>query len=128
MGRIFKPFLSGLMAFLVLASTVSWTVDKHVCMGRVLDISLFAHAQDCGMDPGMEIDCCDDESFTVQGQDDLKQSFDTHQLDPQVFSPAPLPSQFFTYVWEMDGNTAFRDYSPPPLLRDVQVLHQTFLI
>lgn len=73
------------MAILLLASTVSWTVDKHICMGRVMDISLFTHADDCGMDMDMEKSCCDDETFTVQGQDDLKISFENFNLDQQVF-------------------------------------------
>ncbi|WP_235856455.1 HYC_CC_PP family protein [Flagellimonas oceanensis] len=41
MKQFFHQIVSSLMALLVLASTVSWTVDKHICMGRVMDISLF---------------------------------------------------------------------------------------
>lgn len=66
------------MALLVLLSTVSWTVEKHLCMGRVMDVALFGHAEDCGMETNLaafgETDnhCCEDESFTLEGQDDLK--------------------------------------------------------
>ena len=62
------------MALLVLVSTVSWTVDKHLCMGRVMDISFFADAESCGMEKAaalmekkMENHCCGDETFTILG-------------------------------------------------------------
>ncbi|WP_318345317.1 HYC_CC_PP family protein [Flagellimonas baculiformis] len=128
MKQILHQFISSLMALLVLVSTVSWTVDKHLCMGRVMDISFFAHADDCGMDMDMESSCCDDESFTVQGQDDLKMSFDNFSLDQQLFLVSFVHSYFYLFEAEAEENNAFVDYSPPPLIRDVQVLHQTFLI
>ncbi len=118
------------MALLVLASTVSWTVDKHICMGRVMDISLFAHADDCGMDmdKDMEKSCCDDESFTVQGQDDLKISFEKFDLDQQVFLVSFVQTYFQLFEIDSEEPHSFNEYNPPPLIRDVQVLDQTFLI
>jgi len=130
MKQVFHQILSSLMALLVLASTVSWTVDKHICMGRVMDISLFAHADDCGMDMDMdkEKSCCDDESFTVQGQDDLKISFENFSLDQQVFLVSFVHTYFLLFEIGSDEPTPFSEYNPPPLIRDVQVLDQTFLI
>ena len=118
------------MAILVLASTVSWTVDKHICMGRVMDISFFAHADDCGMNMDMEMEksCCNDESFTVQGQDDLKISFEKFDLDQQVFLISFVQSYFQLFEIDSEEPSSFREYNPPPLIRDVQVLDQTFLI
>lgn len=116
------------MALLVLASTVSWTVDKHICMGRVMDISFFAHADDCGMDMDMEKSCCDDESFTVQGQDDLKISFEKFDLDQQVFLVSFVQTYFQLFKTDSEEPYAFNEYNPPPLIRDVQVLDQTFRI
>ncbi|MHA7830662.1 MAG: HYC_CC_PP family protein [Flagellimonas sp.] len=128
MKQIFHQILFSLMALLVLASTVSWTVDKHICMGRVMDISFFAHADDCGMDMKMEKSCCDDESFTVQGQDDLKLSFENFSLDQQVFLVSFVQTYFQLFETDSDEPTPFSEYNPPPLIRDVQVLDQTFLI
>ncbi|WP_242527906.1 HYC_CC_PP family protein [Allomuricauda sp. CAU 1633] len=128
MKQIFHQIVSSLMALLVLASTVSWTVDKHICMGRVMDISLFSHADDCGMDMDMEKSCCDDESFTVQGQDDLKISFEKFDLDQQVFLVSFVQTYFQLFEIDSEEPHAFNEYNPPPLIRDVQVLDQTFLI
>ncbi len=116
------------MALLVVASTISWTVDKHLCMGRVMDISLFSHADDCGMSQNMEKTCCDDESFTVKGQDDLKMSFNDLNLDQQIFIVVLVESYFNLLESNKEAPDAFKEYSPPPLIRDVQVLDQTFLI
>nr|WP_293280366.1 hypothetical protein [Allomuricauda sp.] len=128
MRQFFHQIASLLMALLLMASTVSWTVDKHICMGRVMDISFFAHADDCGMDMDMETSCCDDESFTVQGQDDLKISFENFDLDQQVFLISFVQTYFQRFEVELEEPNSFIAYNPPPLLRDVQVLDQTFLI
>ncbi|MEY8779474.1 hypothetical protein AB9K32_03555 [Allomuricauda sp. XS_ASV26] len=128
MKQFFHQIVSSFMALLVLASTVSWTVDKHICMGRVMDISFFAHADDCGMDMDMEKSCCDDESFTVQGQDDLKISFEKFDLDQQVFLVSFVQTYFQLFKTDSEEPHAFNEYNPPPLIRDVQVLDQTFRI
>ncbi|WP_375325491.1 hypothetical protein [Flagellimonas sp. GZD32] len=130
MKQIFHQILSSLMALLVLASTVSWTVDKHICMGRVMDISLFAHADDCGMnmDMDMEKSCCDDETFTVQGQNDLKISLEKFDLDQQIFLVSFVQTYFQLFHFDAEEPSTFNEYNPPPLIRDVQVLDQTFLI
>ncbi|MHA7864053.1 HYC_CC_PP family protein [Flagellimonas marinaquae] len=128
MKQIFHQIVSSLMALLLMASTVSWTVDKHICMGRVMDISLFSHADDCGMDMDMETSCCDDESFTVQGQDNLKISFENFELDQHAFLTSFVQTYFQLFEVELEQPSSFIAYNPPPLIRDVQVLDQTFLI
>lgn len=129
MKQFFHQILSSLMAFLVLASTVSWTVDKHICMGRVMDISLFSHADDCGMSSmDMEKSCCNDETFTVKGQHDLKISFDDISLEQQLFIVSFVQTYFHLIEVDSEEPNNFNDYNPPPLIRDIQILDQTFLI
>lgn len=129
MKQFFHQILSSLMALLVLASTVSWTVDKHICMGRVMDISLFSHADDCGMSSmDMEKSCCNDESFTVQGQHDLKITFDDFSLEQQLFIVSFVQAYFHLIEVDSEESNNFNDYNPPPLIRDIQILDQTFLI
>jgi len=134
--KAFQKIASLTMALLLLLSTVSWTVDKHLCMGRVMDVALFAKADDCGMNAAIEAmgatsdenHCCGDESFTVQGQDDLKISFNDFSFDEQLFLVA------FTHVYldllpEVQERIYSNEHYPPPLLiKDIQLLHETFLI
>ena len=77
----------------------------------------------------MEMDCCSDVEVVFEGQDDLKVvSFDQLSFDQQLFVTTFVYS-YINLFEGFDGNIIpFKDYSPPPLIRDVQVLDQTFLI
>ena len=134
MRAVLRQILSSMLALLVLLSTVSWTVDKHICMGKVVDIAFFAHADTCGMDMGadksfaFEKSCCDDETFTLQGQEDLKISFFDLDIEQQVFLVAYTYS-YLNIFQEIDVTSVTYLGHPPPLLdKDYQVLYETFLI
>jgi len=132
------------MAFVVLFSTMSFTVDMHYCGDTLVDFSLISKAKSCGMDSdsyqkqqpvkGCEnskmtsTSCCSDQQIVKEGKDDLKLSFDTLSFEQQTFVVA------FTYAYSnlFEGTESeevpFVAYPPPFVKRDVQVLHQTFLI
>jgi len=121
------------MAILLLSSTISWSVDKHLCMGRVMDVAFFHEAHGCGMDHGMgetmpEKSCCDDESFTITGQDVLNYSWDGFDFDAKVFlTTYAQPNLQFVKV--ASKRTVPEILYPPPLLvHDLNLLHDLFLI
>ena len=75
------------MAFVVLLTTMSFTVDMHYCGDSLVDFSIFTEAESCGMEkaqptescdnPSMtEKDCCTDQQLVKEGNQDLKISFD----------------------------------------------------
>ncbi|WP_241244275.1 HYC_CC_PP family protein [Flagellimonas marinaquae] len=136
MKQVFHQIMSAVMALMVLASTVSWTVDKHLCMGRVMDISLFLHADDCGMESAMtameddnvQNPCCEDESFTITGQDNLKLSWNDFDWDHQVFLVTFAHSYAELFVPLKERPLPNEQYPPPKLVKDIQVLDQVFLI
>lgn len=72
--------------------------------------------------------CCTDKQVVKEGSEDLKISFVQLSLEQHVFLTA------FTYTYldrfeEIDTQeTSFQDADPPFVRRDLQVLHQTFLI
>lgn len=120
------------MALLVLFSTVSFTIDKHFCGEILVDQAVFSEAQTCSMHGDMpassEEDCCDEEKVLIEGQKDLKISFNDLDLQQQVF----LASFTYSY-WELfeevpQQSIPFSSYSPPLLVKDFQVFHETFLI
>jgi hypothetical protein len=74
MQRIGLQIFSWAMSLLVLVSTVSWTVDQHICMGRVVSTAVFSEAAGCGMAMSEDNKCCDHKTDTLKGQDDLKHS------------------------------------------------------
>lgn len=121
------------MALLVLFSTMSFTVDKHFCGSFLVDQAVFSEAQTCHMKAapeGMtsEKDCCDEQKVLVEGQKDLKISFDDLEIPQQVF----IAGLTFSYLSLFEGieqqSIPFADYSPPILVYDIHLLDQTFLI
>lgn len=140
MKEILHKSISISMALLVLFSTLSFSVDMHSCGDYLVDFSVFGKADTCLMKTEktntsspcdlmeMELGCCSDEKLVIEGQDDLKISFDLLTFDQQLF----VISFAFYYINLFEGSddniVPFEDYNPPPLIRDVLVLNQIFLI
>lgn len=140
MLALFRKIVSITMAFIVLFSTLSFSVEMHYCGDHLVDFSFFEEADAClmkadNLNPGSEcsitkmaMDCCNDVQFSQDGQDDLKITFDHISFDQQLF----LTSFIYTYTTLFEGFDKniipFGDYSPPPLIRDIQILDQIFLI
>ncbi len=133
---VIKLFLhktfSILLTFLVLFSTVSFTIEKHFCGDVLVDVSVFVEAEKCEME-ALEVlqkkTCCKDEIDVIQGQDELKfSSFDDLEFEQQQF----LASFVYFYANLFEGLSQqivpHKNYSPPNLVRDIQVLNDTFLI
>ena len=132
----FQKVISSVMALLLLLSTVSWTLDKHICLGRVVDVALFSKAKDCGMAAAMaafeneaiENSCCDDESVTIHGQDDLKITYQDVNIAPDVFTLGDSPN-YLNIDFGPDLYLVLNEYYPPPkIVKDIQLLDEVFLI
>ena len=128
------------MALLVLFSTMSFSVDIHYCGDHLVDFSLSEKVDTCMMKAeisksssecavmDMGMGCCSDVEIVIEGQDDLKMSFDQLTFEQQLFATSFVYT--YTHLFEVfDENVVpFKNYSPPPLIRDIQVLDQSFLI
>ncbi|MFI1771974.1 HYC_CC_PP family protein [Thalassobellus citreus] len=135
-----KQFLhksfSILLALLVLFSTVSFTVEKHFCGDVLIDVSVFSEAQKCDMGSNemeqqtvKKMSCCKDEIEVVKGQDELKfSSFEDLHFEQQQF----IACAFYAYINLFESIEKqcipHKDYSPPNLVADIQVLDQVFII
>ena len=130
-----KVFSVGL-AFVVLCSTLSFTIEKHFCGDTLVDVSVFSESDKCKMEfleiTNEEIakkSCCKDEIDMVKGQDELiTNTFDDLNFEQQLF----VATFTYSYVNLFEGLPQLvvpnRDYSPPNLISDIQVLDQVFLI
>ena len=49
-NQVFHKITSMLMAFVVLFSTMSFTIDMHYCGDTLVDTSVFGKAHSCGME------------------------------------------------------------------------------
>lgn len=138
MKQVFHKIMSFLMAFVVLFSTMSFTIDMHYCGDTLVDTSVFSKADTCGMEMQKSDDtsdcsitkknCCTDEEIIIEGQDELKISFDKLTLDQQFF----VASFVYTYINLFEGlevnDTAYADYFPPLVIRQLYKLDETYLI
>jgi hypothetical protein len=122
------------LAFLVLFSTLSLTVEKHYCGTNLVDTSVFSESKKCGgMDASDTIyvkkPCCKDTIDLVKGQDELHTA-DFETIDFKL--EFTINAYLFTYIQLFESLPKqiipHKDYSPPNLIKDIQVLDETYLI
>ena len=125
-----------LMAFLVLLSTVSFTVEKHFCGDHLIDVAVFSKAEKCGtetmavqMSEMTKKSCCKDVVDLIEGQDELKiNPFDELDHDTQDFVVAFLVSYNNLFEGLPEQIVPFQNYSPPQLIVDRTIWHEVYLI
>ena len=125
------------MAFVVLFSTLSFTVDMHYCGDSLMDIAFFHKAETCGMDmekPASEScsitkkNCCNDEQVVVAGQDELQLTFNKISFEQQVFITSFVYSYINLFEAVEKKAASFEDYKPPLIIRQIFKLDETYLI
>ena len=122
----------------MLISTVSWTVEKHFCLGSLVDVAFFHEAETCGMEMPLLNDnaalnkdsngCCSDEIISVQGQDELNISHYNLSLGQQYFLAAITSYYINLFQLKEQRYVPHADYPPPVLVKDIHILDQVFLI
>lgn len=133
MRQVTQKFGAIMLAFLVLFSTLSFSVDMHFCGRTLVDLELFEKAQGCGMtleDGTMSsMGCCSDHQVIVAGQDHLQLPHVFGIALPVVYLPSnqiPIGSTSFSGFERKAVN--YENYIPPPLIQDLLVRHQVFRI
>lgn len=126
------------MAFVVMFSTMSFTVSMHYCGDTLVDTAIFHKAKGCGMEMQKDTtnsecsiakkNCCSDRQIVVSGQDELQLTVDKVSFGQQVF----IASFAYTYINLFEGLeeniTPFSDYSPPLVVKNIQKIDETYLI
>lgn len=140
MKVLFRQMTSVGLSLLLLFSTLSFHLDLHFCGDHLMDFSVTDKAASCGMEISSDqlpsgcimaaMNCCSDVRIVLHGQDELTNSMDSFSLPPLMqwgALPVPPPYRFDEPLPET-AKPAFKEYSPPPLIRKVHVLYETFLI
>ena len=125
------------MTFVVLCSTMSFTVNMHYCGDTLVESAIFQKAKGCGMEmekPSTEEcsitkkNCCDDKQLAIEGQDELQLQVDKITFEQQVF----IASFVYTYInlFEgLDSNVStYEEYKPPLVIRQLYKIDETYLI
>jgi hypothetical protein len=137
MKQVSHKILATVMAFVVLFSTMSFTVDMHFCGDTLVATSMFQKATGCGMEMEKPVaegcaivksNCCKDKQMIIDGQDEMQLSTATISFEQQVF----ITSFIYTYVHLFEGvNTAvtsYQAYQEPLVSRQLYKLAETYLI
>ncbi|WP_233450964.1 HYC_CC_PP family protein [Hanstruepera ponticola] len=137
MKKFFHKIMSLVMAFVVLFSTMSFTMNMHYCGGALVETAIFQKAKGCGMEmekPAIEgcsitkKNCCDDKQLAIEGQDELQLQFDKITFEQQVF----ITSFIHTYINLFEGFdkdiTSYEKYEPPLVIRRIYKIDETYLI
>ena len=137
MKQFFHKIMSLAMAFVVLFSTMSFTVNMHYCGGTLVETAIFQKVKGCGMEmekPSTEEcsitkkNCCDDKQLAIEGQDELQLQVDKITFEQQVF----IASFVYTYInlFEgLDSNVStYEEYKPPLVVRQLYKIDETYLI
>jgi len=138
MKKTFQKIASLLLAFLVILSTVSFTVEKHYCGEFLVDVAVFSDLKDCGMDimsfsdtqetTLKKMSCCKDEVIVFKGQNGLKLSFDQLGLSSQSYIPSCNYPYTTISLIPQEKHMVFKEYAPPERIYDIIILYETFLI
>jgi hypothetical protein len=138
MYEVLKKITAIIMAFVVLFSTMSFSISEHYCGDHLVDAGLFSKAESCGMEmekPSPNKDCsikksncCSDIVKQFDGQNELKTQVINLDVEQHLF----IASFIYSYVNLFEGLDKniipFKNYSPPLLVTDIHVLDQVFLI
>ncbi|MDO7173085.1 HYC_CC_PP family protein [Mariniflexile sp. AS56] len=134
--QILHKSFSALLALLVLFSTVSFTIEKHFCGDVLVNVSVYTEAQKCILE-AFEAEqevltkkiCCTDEIKIIQGQENLRlTTFEDFDFNKQLF----IANIKLVFSDAFEGLREYvvphKNYSPPNLVADIQVLDQVFII
>ncbi|MDO1501388.1 hypothetical protein Q2T40_14735 [Winogradskyella maritima] len=110
---------------------MSFTIEKHFCGGTLVDTAVFTKAKSCTseMETPVKKPCCKNEVELIKSVDDLTTvtledvSLEHIQLFQVVLYG--LQIQFESLPKQLIPH---KDYAPPNLIADIQLLDEVFLI
>jgi hypothetical protein len=135
--KITQQVVSLSMAMVVLLSTFNVSIYKHYCSNILVETSISHLPEGCGMETvekdgsdcsTFKKDCCSDEHFFVEGQDELQAFSESFDLIDQVLINDF--SQSITYLFQIEEENVpvFRIYKPPSIQKELFKLDESYLI
>ena len=132
MNAAFRKIGSLLIAMVVMLSTMSFSVVQHYCGTQLMDQSLFEELEPCCMDADQAADhtdpCCNEKQYLIEGQNELSRNSVDLELNQQVFFTAFVYSFINVFEGLPEQIVPLRDYIPPLLVTNIQLVDQVFII
>jgi hypothetical protein len=137
MKKFSLKIASILMAFVVVFTTLSFTVDMHFCGDTLVETAVFQKVKGCGMElqksskDGCVVksnNCCNDKQLTIDGQQELQISVSAFSFEqPLYVTSIPNTENEFSEV--IDKNLLlYRGYFPELVTRQLYKTAETYLI
>ena len=141
MKQIIHKILSFSLALIVLLSSFSFTVNQHICGGKVANTTFFVSADNCGMDMKVckmgtskkqtsiqKEPCCKDVSEVIQGNDNNQQAQVFHLNISQIQFVTAFVYTYINSFQEERSISSYSMYKPPSVYKNIQTLFQVFRI
>ena len=133
-----KKIFSVILSLVILFTSMGFTLSSHKCGGkRVKTVLNIGNADvSCGMettkkgcsdDKQMNSNCCQDEFQKIQLNDNFTKTVSFEKLSPN-FTVVFVSILFDLLPTVNTQSFFFKNYLPPPLVKDIKVLVQSFLI
>jgi len=126
------------MALVVLFSTMSFSISEHYCGDNLVDRSYFSTAETCGMEMEKPLaigdcniqktNCCNEVVKLFEGQDDIKTNLSELDFSQRILVASFIYSYIDLFEGLEENIIPFKEYSPPDLITNIQVVNETFLI
>ena len=134
-----SPFIKTISTFMALAvvlASFSFKIEQHFCGSNLVDVSVLSKVESCcskGVEKNnyqkiSEQSCCSNISIVVEGFENYQTVVVTEFKTLPDFAVTPSLQIPIDYIFETLEDVSFSDYNPPPLIFDMQVRDQVFLI
>jgi len=152
-ARMSYRIIALIMALMVLISSTGLSFDMHYCQGNLQNINLFGEAMSChekakkvesshckkkqtachkNTDPTKTCDennCCQNEKLTVENIDHQFTSEESEAISKiELITLIAFTQSFLLNNNICPNNPDYLNFKPPLILKDFQVVNQTFLI
>lgn len=132
----FTKIVSTIMAVAVITASFSFSIEQRFCGANLVDVSLVSKVESCcksseKKDHSLQFDqtpCCSNISIVFEGLDNYQNAISTEFITAPVFVGTPAVQIPVAYVFETTRKVPYVNYNPPPLVTDIQVRDQVFLI
>jgi len=118
---------------MVLISTLSFSIEKHFCGNHLVAVAVFHKVEKCVMAKHFTSStlkkCCKEEIEVIQGQDELKITTVNDFQTPLALVLNPASDFYCRFFVSLPKQIIpHKNYSPPDLIINRQLLESTFLI
>jgi len=132
---VFTKIVSTLMAFVVVMASFSFKIEKKYCDSNLIEVSVIsATASSCcvvAKDGQLKLankPCCSSLSLVVEGFNNYQLLFSTSLYLISALEIIPSIELPVEFILETTVKHYYTNYNPPPLIADIQVWNQIFLI